>query len=487
MLLVPAAIVLALREWRRCEWELRGSWWGLLPTTLALATGIASRNLVLSWHGSPLAIDFLPRALPLYLYASGVILLFAGMRVWRQAWFPLALLLCAQPVPGSVVYLFDLPMQNLAAHAARSFASMIGFPPASPELLRLMFTPQFGMFIAPGCDGMRGAVVLGYAALIVGYLKRVPAWRWFFYVAGGVLLGHVFNLIRLCALVLYYRIAVGHSAMENAAAAADYVIGGVLFLSAVILFLSIVLRTDASEAGKSWSPADRTSSPYHLHTLDKKLMVFSVLALAVMIPGVHAIQGYRQSLAASVRSGTMKPQDLDNLLPKQIGNYVLVRAWQEGSSSVTLLESGAYKGPASDEITIGVWLPPSRHSVHYSWMTHGESPQLRANISYATLQRNMVSFDTGLYRDGVSDRLAGSVDCTPSRCQPPQEEGKEFSLVYSQTADYSTRGTRAVSMFFAIERPSNQVSNQFAYQELSAEAQSFLAGVSFTELSHRFQ
>jgi hypothetical protein len=87
----------------------------------------------------------------------------------------------------------------------------------------------------------------------------------------------------------------------------------------------------------------------------------------------------------------------------------------------------------------------------------------------------------------VSDRLAGSVDCTPARCRPPQEEGKAFSLMYSQTMDYSTRGNRAVSMFFAIERPSSVVSKQSAYQELSAEAQSFLAGVSFTELSRRFQ
>src|SRR5208282_1924785 len=117
----------------------------------------------------------------------------------------------------------DLPLQSLSAHIARSFANMIGFPPTNPELLRLMFTPDFGMFIAPGCDGMRGAVTVGYVALIVGYLKGVSIPRWLLYVTGAVLLGHLFNLIRLCTLVLYYRVAVGHPALEHVAKQADYV------------------------------------------------------------------------------------------------------------------------------------------------------------------------------------------------------------------------------------------------------------------------
>jgi len=40
-----------------------------------------------------------------------------------------------------------------------------------------MFAPDFGMFIAPGCDGIRGAITLGYLALVLGYLKRVSLRR----------------------------------------------------------------------------------------------------------------------------------------------------------------------------------------------------------------------------------------------------------------------------------------------------------------------
>ena len=83
------------------------------------------------------------------------------------------------------------------------------------DKLRLMFTPEFGMFIAPGCNGIRGAVTLGLAAVVVGYMYR---FRWFVYapvVAGAVLLGYLFNFVRLCLLVVYYKIALPYLWMQH--------------------------------------------------------------------------------------------------------------------------------------------------------------------------------------------------------------------------------------------------------------------------------
>ncbi len=488
MLIVPTSVLLVLRVWRQRKWELRGTWWGLLLVALAFFPILSSQNLILSLGTGPLNVHLLPYAFPLYLYASGIILLFAGTRVWAQAWFPLALLWCAQPVPSAVVYLLDLPLQSLAAHIARSFATLIGFSPTSPELLKLMFTPDFGMFIAPGCDGMRGAVTLGYGALVIGYLKRVSILRWFLYVSGAVFLGHLFNLIRLCALVLYYRIALGHPVLESIAKQADYAIGGFLFLVAVVLFLYAgfrkedkpILKTDFSTAHAAVGAGKHRITYW-------KAAAFAILVFIVVVPGTRAIQINRESLVASIRNGEVTPGELDDRMPKQLGNYSLVRAWQEQFVENTILESAAYRSAAPGEVILNIWLMPSPHSVHGSWATRGETPEIRATKSFLTARGQPVPFDMGLYNDGVTDRLAGNIFCTPSSCV--SSFGYESSMHFSSTntMDFATRGIRMVPISFWVEQPHVEAPKEVIYQELSAQCQNFLSGVDFTELSRRFQ
>jgi exosortase J len=488
MLIVPASLVLVLRVWRQRGWELQGTWWGLLPVSLAFFSIIYSWNLIFNLGAGPLAVHFLPAVLPLYLYAGGVILLFAGTRVWRQAWFPLALLLCVQPVPAVASHLLDLPLQSLSAHIARSFATLIGFPPTNPELLKLMFTPDFGMFIAPGCDGMRGAVTLGYVALIVGYLKRVPILRWIIYVSGAVLLGHLFNLLRLCALVLYYRVAAGHPALENIAKQADYAIGGCLFLVAAVLFIWVVLRKEDNEkAMDDLSMPSATASTGMQRLIYWKVAAFAILALIAAVPGVHAILLYRASLAASIRSGALTSKELDDRLPKQIGDYRLTRAWQEQTEGVTAMEEAAYKTATSNEITLGIWLRQSGHNIHDSWMIHGRSPEMRADRSFVTAQGRIVYFDTAFYSDGVTDSFGGNASCTPSYCLSSLDNKGGLHIGLTKAADFTTRGVRLVPISFRVEMLHTDAPKAVIYKELSAECQSFLSGVDFTELSQNYQ
>ncbi len=488
MLIVIASIVLVLRVWRQSGWELRGTWWGLLPLTMAFLSIVFSEKLIFTWGSGLLRVHFLTTVFPIYLYASGVILLFAGPHVWRRAWFPLALLLCAQPVPGWVVSLLDLPLQSRSAHIARSFASLIGFPPTSPELLTLMFTPDFGMFIAPGCDGMRGAISLGYTALIVGYLKRVSIGRWFLYVSGAVLLGHLFNLIRLCALVLYYRIAVGHHALESMAKQADYAIGGFLFLVAVVLFLWVIFR----EEGKPMAMSDLSAPPDSAVVGKQRLIywkvaAFAFLVLIVVVPGVRAIQNSRESLVASIRKGEVTPNQLDDRMPKQLGDYRLNRTWQEHQGSITSIEIAAYRTDASNEIELGIWLRPIGHSIQGSRSTHGESPKVRAVGSFVTVRGQSVSFDTAFYSDGVTDSLTGDIYCTPSVCflSPENEDGAHLGL--TKSIDFSTRGVRAVPIFFMVQAPHRNAPDAAVERELLTECQSFLFKVDLNDLSKRFQ
>jgi exosortase J len=485
MLIVPAGILLTLRAWRMAGWELRGTWWGLLPVVAALVLNAFRQYVTWYWMAGRLGVNFLPPALSLYLYGSGVILLFAGARVWRQAWFPLALLLCAQPMPNLGSQLVDLPLQTLSAHIARSFAVLIGFSPTNPELLKLMFSPDFGMFIAPGCDGLRGAVTLGYVALITGYLKRVSLGRWLCYVAGAVSLAYLFNLIRLCALVLYYRIALGHSALENVAKQADYVIGGCLILVATILFLWVVTRT---EAGKS--PAGNFSTPHSRAEKQQvkywRIATFAAVVLLFAVPGVRALQEHWESTVLAGRVGQLTPQQLDGLMPSQLGDYKLSRAWQQKLDGAIALESAAYATPGSDEITLGVWLLATQHTVHESWMIRGEEPEMRATRNFLTAKGRTVAFDTAFYSDGVTDSLVGNAFCTPASCsQLNSDEG--MHAAFTSPMDFTTQGKRTIPIFFRVEALHTGTPKEAVYNALSTEAQRFLGNVDAAGLSQNFQ
>ena len=487
-LIVVASVVLTLREWRQLGWELRGSWWGLLPIAFALLIGGLRGRL--SWIlvlGS-VHFNFIPPKLSLYLLASGLAILFAGWRLWRKAWFPLALLICSQPVPTVCSRYLDLPLQSLSAHVARSFAAYVGFPPTNPELLRLMFTPHFGMFIAPGCDGLRGAVTLFYAALIIGYLKRVSVARWLAYVVGALLLGYLLNFFRLCALVLYYRMAVGHPAFENWARQADYVIGGCIILCATVLFLWILSRP-----GDATAIAGPQQARMPLHdqlcraAFYRRIAACAILTLPALVPGIWALAHYQRSFAANVSSGRITREQLDGLMPRRIGIYALQREWQEGEESRVWVESAAYRGPDGGEAILGVWLPATGHNMHESWAVRGETPLMRQNIGILTANGSQVIFDSAFYSDGITDSFAGNAFCSPSSCTITPRNERPHVEVVMNPLDFATRGKREVSIFFRVEMPHSGVPDARARDELTQEARQFLAGVDFSELSRKFQ
>jgi len=480
------SIVLVLRVWRRNGWELKGTLWGLVPVALAFAPSIFSERVELFWSAGATRFNFLPSTLPVFLYVCGITLVFAGVRVCLQAWFPLALLLFLQPVPQIVVQYFDLPLQGVSAHIARSFAALLGLSPTNTNLLRLMFTPSFGMFIAPGCDGMRGAITMAYGALIGGYLKRLSVGRWILCVAGGFFLGHVFNLVRLCALVIYYKVALGHPALEQLAKQADYVIGGVLFLIAASFFLWLLARKDHSLA-----PTVR-QFPNREHLQDWRASclrsaLLALLVFAAIVPSVRASRAGSESVVSALQRGEITPQDLNGRMPPTLGGYKLVRAWQEEIGGSPVLQAGEYSAAPGPELEIGIWLLPTNHSIQASLLTRGDEPKVRVHRQIPTAGGRPVSFSTALYDDGVTQTLIGDTYCSASSCWTSEENGEGMHFTIARVMDHVTRGERAVPIFFKIQVPRTGDSDQLLYSQLLVECQQFLSQVDLSQLGQRFQ
>lgn len=491
MLIPPVSIILTLRVWKQNRWQTRGSWWGLAVIAAAFFVSIlrASAELFVTAGGA--LVSLIPLTLPVYLYGSGIVLLFAGTRVWRKAWFPLALLLLSQPVPVLTSSMIDIPLQNISARVARDFATLIHFAPTTPQL-RLMFSPDFGMFIAPGCDGIRGAVTLGYLALVLGYLKRVSLRRWAAYVIGGVLLGYLFNFIRLCLLVIYYRIALGHPALEGVATQADYAIGTCLFLIAILLFVWLAILRDENPFPDT--PASESGRPSpRLRIVFVRCAAFAVMLLAVLALPSSALRS-RQSSQLSISSSTAGLARF----PRQIGSFALTRTWYEQSGGQTLVESGAYSAPGSDEIILAIWVAPFvyYHDVNSCWLARGLKPDLVTSLPFVTAQGKSVDLGTGFYNDGITDSIVVSVACTPGSCSQSQQVASKgrfsFVILKPQLGELAGGAAHPVPIMIRIDRlqtdlPHAGAPKAVTHGVLTAEAQKFLAGLDPMSLSQAFQ
>jgi exosortase J len=239
LLLPPVSLWLALRAWSWSDWS-RGSWWGLALMAAALVLAMLREVLIpygLVQAGSAvLPFSMVPVGLLLCSYFSGAVLLFGGARAWRQAWFPLLLLLFINPVPRFLQNLVDLPLQTVAAQVTRGFAHWLQVP-VEGAALKMMFSPALGIFIAPGCDGLRGAATMGYLALIIGYLRRMRPWRWTMFVTAAVTLAYLLNFVRLCGVIIYYWFALRIPAIGRFGTEIDYCIGAAVFFTAALFLL----------------------------------------------------------------------------------------------------------------------------------------------------------------------------------------------------------------------------------------------------------
>lgn len=239
-LLIPiASVMLLIRAWWKSPPQMQGTWWGLALCAAALvAARVNGSNPFLFGSSSGVVVHPFSLGVLLFIFVSGVVLLFASSKAWRDALFPIALLLCVNPVPHAITQTIDLPLQYIGAHTANAFASWLKTPLEGSEL-RLMFSPALGMFIAPGCNGLRGALAMGYLTLILGYLYRLP-WRiWTIYISAGILIAYLLNLVRLCGLVLFYKLALAVPFLARHMEALDYLLGTLIFFSAAFFVLRI--------------------------------------------------------------------------------------------------------------------------------------------------------------------------------------------------------------------------------------------------------
>lgn len=417
-----------LTKWHLLRWDLRGSTWGYVPIVLSILAAwfLFAANPRFAVNGVEFSLA--PWGVVLFAYGAGACVLFGGSRLLRAALAPLCLLLFLNPVPHAYNALVDMPLQQFSAATARSFAHVIGLHPTG-EQLRMMFAPNFGMMIVPGCNGVRGSITLAYLALIYGYTRRLRPARLTSVALLGFFAGYALNLIRLCLLVVYYRVGLTLPSIQPYGAGIDYVIGGTIFLFATLTLGLFIRRLEAkSSPAVAISPASMdTLAPDRLANVWRPCFLL-MLAAAVVVP---QLRGLSHAFAPRLTEETAS-----RLFPAHVGEYQLVRTYGEQQSGSLVFALADYEQPAApshppSDITLGFWLGGPDHLVALSRKAQGLRPEWIGSFDATTQTQPKIHLYSTYFDDGLSRQYNAETICSEAACSAGLPSAKGFHLEIS--------------------------------------------------------
>ena len=493
-MVVPViSFVLVLRVWRQLGWEQEGSWWGF---AVLLVTAVAVRmraQSVLELVVTPQWTVYLPpHSLVMFCYGVGATLLFGGWRLVRAARFPLVLLFAVNPVPHTFNVYVDLPLQRASAHVARAFAMALG-QPLTPDKLRLMFTPDFGMFIAPGCNGIRGAVTMGLIALVTAYVYRFR-WRGMaLVVAAAVLLGYVFNFARLCVLVLFYLVALKVPRLRGSAENADYVIGGVLFFIGVYLLYGVIQRFGSRGGEAAAENPDLKREMWGTHALKGYTARLGAMALLAGLGTLSVAQVLR---APGPSAELLRDETALGQFPEKVGSFVLARRWNETLVGGALLFHWAEYAPmaggrqgAGSHVMLGISPVLGSHDTLVCHSARGEDP-IWHGAEVLRTRDEPVSFSVSLFNDGAVQYLETTTLCNGSSCGEYANSRNHLGLVYSKPHPMtllSQNAERPIPILLKAETVDTTLPVGAARAQLLGTVADFLSEVKLGELTQVYR
>jgi exosortase/archaeosortase family protein len=531
MFIPLVSFVLILRAWRSLGWEMEGNWWGLVVLVVtAVVVHLREQSILVFVLSPQWSIYIPPHSLIFLAYGAGVVLLFGGTRLFRAALFPLILLWFVNPIPHVFNVFVDLPLQRASAHVARAFAIALG-QPLSPDQLRLMFTPEFGMFIAPGCNGIRGAVTMGFIALIAGYVYR---FRWSAHaavVAGAVLLGYVFNFARLCILVLYYLVALRFTWLRSRAEMGDYIIGACLFLFGTFLLFYVVRRLSESPGQikpPAVSPATLASPGQDFFKANRATprfaaggtghngvrggggggewgsgdgggfrrfafhLRFAAMFVLVLFSSYGVASAYVRTHSGSYAAQMKADERAAGQFPARIGSYTLSRSWNENLFSGPLIFHWAQYVPPSGGTPISIGVSPvlGSHDTLICHSARGEDPLWRDQLTLPTAGNVPISFSASFFNDGATQYLEATTICNGGSCGEYTSDRTHFGFVYSKPPRntlFAQDPQRPIPILIKAETIDTTLPAAVARQQMIDAVRGFVASVDVDGLTQTYR
>lgn len=175
-------------------WQRRTSLRSIVPAPansgIAVVAG-ALGILILGVFGAEL---FLSRTSLLFLIA-GIVIYFAGWKMFREVLLPWALLFLAIPLPAIIFNQIALPLQFGASRMASGLLSLVGLPVLREGNIIVLST--ITLDVAEACSGLRSLMALIALAAIYGCIFEQKVWRRWVLVAAAIPIAIVANAIRI--------------------------------------------------------------------------------------------------------------------------------------------------------------------------------------------------------------------------------------------------------------------------------------------------
>ena len=479
MFFPPLSLLGTVWVWRRLQWSMDGSFWGvpILIGSIIAARAFNAASAEVSIYGRGWGL--LHPGIALFCYGLGCAMLFGGSKLLKKAILPLCLLLLINPVPRFFNTLFDLPLQELSADTTRAFAHLIGLRPTGVQL-QMMFAPNFGMMIVPGCNGIRGSVTFGYVALLFAYYRELPV-RFIAAVSlGAVFVGYLLNLARLCLLVIYYRVGISLPFVQEYGIAVDYAIGCSIFLLAAVT-LGVAIRYHSSQEDTKHLPLHRFAIPQFAgkdQYFYARALCFLVIACGFVVPQLKAISFEPKRRITEAQAAKM--------LPHQVGKYSLVRTWAEydTADNICMLLSDYVDAQTQTHLTFGLWLANNNHLVAKSKRIQGLIPFWSGSFDSAAAGGLPAHFVEDVYSDGVTYTYDAETACASSGCDEilSQTNRGDF-LVGPRLTDLVLAPTsKRLPIFLSREWQGTDLTSDVLRREFEASAREFISKVDVRQL-----
>jgi exosortase J len=326
---------------------------------------------------------------------------------------------------------------------------------------------------------------MGFIALIAGYIYR---FRWYanaLVVVGAILLGYVFNLARLCLLVPYYIVALHFTSLQNKAENADYLIGAVLFLLATLLLFALIHYLRDANHPNSFGAVFPPEHGGGFRECAPRTRYAQLAAMGAIV--VLGCAGLARADAATRPSSVASAGVAVERFPQRLGNYTLVRSWNEAPFAGPVVYVWAQYAPADGgtPIALGISPVPDWHDPVLCHSVRGEDPLWQGQLTVATAGGRPVNFSSALYADGVTQHIEASTICSGETCDEFTTERKHFGFIYSRPDAkvlINDVGQKPIRVLLRVETADMSVPADVARQQLTKDLRDFLVSVRLDEL-----